>query len=142
MSRFLDPLRLELVKPGGWRLLAILRYESALLTRTVTVPCGFATDLASVPRLPLVYWSVGARATVAAVVHDFLYQTHWAGDVKLERSRCDAVFYEAMVVANDPAREWQRTAMWAGVRVGGEGPYQHGRVRFLEFRNHLVCPLL
>lgn len=56
MSRFLSELRIELVSDstnsgrGTWRLTAPLVYRSDLAKQKFTVPAGFETDFASVPR--------------------------------------------------------------------------------------------
>lgn len=97
---------------GEWVLLKALVYYSDILGREVTVPTGFRTDLASVPRLPIVFLLTGATADEAAVVHDYLYTTR-----EVSRSVADAVMREAAAVMGTPA--WRRQLMWAGVRLGG-----------------------
>lgn len=115
MSRFLSPCVLEIAgdqDDGKWILMAPLIYQSDVAARTVTVPAGFQTDLASVPRLPLVYLLAGDCARMAAVVHDFLYASHL-----VDRKMADAVLREASAVTGVPW--WRRNLMWAGVRLGG-----------------------
>ncbi|MGJ9420482.1 DUF1353 domain-containing protein [Massilia sp. CMS3.1] len=119
MSRFLTPLDMrdnEGVADEKWILLAPLMYESDVAGRVITVPAGFPTDLASVPRLPIVYGLCGGVARRAAVVHDYLYTSGRAS-----RSVADAVFREASAAIGVPA--WRRWLMWAGVRVGGSSHY-------------------
>ncbi len=121
MSAFLTTLDARIIKhlPNGrplWRLLSPLVYDSELLGFITTVPTGHETDLASVPRLPLIYLLAGDTAHEASVVHDYLYST---GDV--QRATADAVFREAMAVVGEPA--WRRWAMWAAVRAFGGGHY-------------------
>lgn len=78
----------------------------------ITVPEGFITDFASVPRIlwplfpPMGPWSG------AAIVHDYLY-----GSQRRCRSECDDIFLEAMGVLG--VRRITRYAMYAGVRIGG-----------------------
>lgn len=119
-SRFLTDLDMREadrdVDNGRWVLCEPLIYSSDVLDRIVTVPRGFVTDLASVPRLPLVYWLCGGRANKPSVVHDFLY-----GSGIVSREKADAVFLEAMEVVGVPAV--YRRLMWAGVRAGGAGRY-------------------
>ena len=119
-SRFLSDLDMREadrdVDNDRWRLCAPLIYESDVANRIITVPAEFETDLASVPRLPLVYWLCGGRANKPAVVHDFLYSK---GIVP--REIADAVFLEAMGVVGVPTV--YRRLMWAGVRVGGASHY-------------------
>jgi hypothetical protein len=60
-----------------------------------TVPSGFVTDLASVPRL---YWSIlpkTGKYAYAAIVHDFLYWTQ-----KTTRAEADQVLKAAMQDSN------------------------------------------
>jgi hypothetical protein len=115
MSRFLSKCVLEVADDqddGKWLLMADLQYESDVAERTITVPAGFQTDLASVPRLPFVYLLCGDCARQAAVVHDYLYTTHL-----VERAMADAVLREASAVTGVPW--WRRTLMYWGVRIGG-----------------------
>jgi hypothetical protein len=79
---------------------------------TFTVPKGFVTNFASVPRIPIIYELAGDTASDAATVHDFLYSTH-----PVSRSMADAVLREASDVTAVP--DWRRQLMWAGVRVFG-----------------------
>jgi hypothetical protein len=123
MSRFTTPLDVRKMardasadKRGTWKLLAPLVYVSDLLEREITVPAGFITDFASVPRLPIAYLLAANCGHEAAVIHDWLYTTHLT-----TRRRSDAVFEEALAVGGEPA--WRVWLMWAGVRIGGSGPY-------------------
>ncbi len=95
-----------------WTVAEPLHYRSKVLNRVVVVSKGFKTDLASVPRLPLVYMLTADFAKSASVVHDYLYSTR-----EVPRILADAVFKEASEVCKVPA--WQRGLMWLGVRVFG-----------------------
>ncbi|MGF6549288.1 DUF1353 domain-containing protein [Paraburkholderia youngii] len=115
MSAFLTDLQMENATPrddGLWRLMAPLIYQSDVAGQTFTVPTGFLTDLASVPRIPIAYLLAGGTSNEASVVHDFLYSTQ-----PVTRAIADAVLREASAVTGVPA--WRRWLMWAGVRVGG-----------------------
>lgn len=121
MSRFLTPLDLrdnEGQTDARWIVLAPLVYESDVAKRTITVPAGFPTDLASVPRLPIIYSLFGNKARRASVVHDYLYTSGRAS-----REIADAVFREASEATGIPA--WCRWVMWAGVRIGGASRYSN-----------------
>lgn len=91
-----------------------LMYESEIAEQVFTVPAGFNTDLASVPRLPLAYMLFGGIGDAAAVVHDYLYSTKI-----VSRKMADDVLSEAMAVSGIPA--WKRGPMWLGVRLFGGG---------------------
>ena len=113
---FQSPLQAELVGANLWQLTARLDYASLLPgvyavypDGIISVPTGFRTDLASVPRAPLIYLLTANTATAPAVLHDFLYVTR-----PLRREIVDAVFYEAMKATGVPA--WRRWIMWASVR--------------------------
>lgn len=99
-----------------WELLAPLVYHSDHLAATITVPVGFVTDFASVPRLPLAYLMAGDTAHEAAVVHDWLYTSH-----EVDRATADAVFAEAMRVSDPSA---PAGLMWLAVRVAGGGSWR------------------
>jgi hypothetical protein len=115
VSKFLSDLCLENADPtddGQWIVTAPLIYQSDVANRIIVVPAGFKTDLASVPRLPVVFLLTGDTSREAACVHDFLYSTHI-----VDREMADAVLREASAVTGVPA--WRRGLMWAGVRLFG-----------------------
>ncbi len=115
MSQFLTKLVMENATgqdDGLWRLVEPLVYQSDVAGQTFVVPAGFETDLASVPRLPVVYLLAGGTSNEAAVVHDFLYTVHL-----VSRAVADAVLREASAVTGVPA--WRRWLMFWGVRLGG-----------------------
>jgi len=132
VSHFVTPLdcrKLPDQRDGRalWKLLAPLVYVSDSLAATITVPPGFVTDFASVPRLPLAYLMAGDTAHEAAVVHDWLYTTHGVDGQPITRAQADATFREAIAAAGNQAPGW---LMWAAVRLGGrsswgaDGPQQ------------------
>lgn len=114
MSAFKTRLVLESDSGEGmaWTVREPFIYSSDHLRMHIIVPAGFQTDLASVPRLPVVYLLTGATGNEAAVVHDWLYSTQ-----PCARADADEVFYEACIVAGMP--RWRAWLMWAGVRAGG-----------------------
>lgn len=119
MSAFLTELCLveaDGQDDGKWIVGRALVYKSDVAKTIITVPAGFKTDLASVPRLPIVYWLAGGTSNKAAVVHDYLYTTGL-----VPRDVADAVLREASGCIGVPA--WRRWIMWAGVRVGGGSHY-------------------
>ncbi|HEM7839781.1 TPA: DUF1353 domain-containing protein [Burkholderia multivorans] len=119
MSAFLTELEVELVSDatnsgrGTWRLTAPLVYQSDIAQQTFTVPAGFETDFASVPRVPVAFLLAADSAHEASALHDFLYTSPHP----VSRAMADAVLREAAVVSGVPA--WRAWLMWAGVRIGG-----------------------
>lgn len=119
MSAFLSKCDLEIADStddGQWILTSPLVYQSDVAKQIFTVPKGFKTDLASVPRIPIVYLLCGDTSDEAAVVHDYLYTTKC-----VPRDVADRVLREASAVTGVPA--WRRWMMWAGVRIGGASHY-------------------
>ena len=110
---FLAPLRLEKLLGDQWQVLE--RFDAMIDGKVHSVPAGYVTDLASVPRMPLAYLLAGGRAPKSAVLHDHLYETR-AG-----RDFADHVFLAAMKAEGVPS--WIAKAMDWGVRVGGEERY-------------------
>lgn len=97
---------------GQWVLVEPLVYQSDRAGMTITVPAGFQTDLASVPRWPVIFFLCGDTSNEAAIVHDYLYSTHM-----VPRDVADGVLSEASRASGVPA--WRASLMWAGVRLFG-----------------------
>ncbi len=125
MSAFLSDLVVKAVDDDTWELESALVYSSDLLKEQVIVPKGFVTDFASVPRIPFIFDLAGDTAHIAAVVHDYLYQTHVDAD---SRRVADKVFLEAMGVSK--ITKWRALAMYLGVRFGGSSSWKSGPQRF------------
>lgn len=86
----------------------------------ITVPAGFVTDLASIPRAAWRYIApTDPCIEMPSVVHDFLYAHQ--GDIgltpALTREECDDVLIEAMTLCG--ARWDQRAAVKAAVNLFG-----------------------
>ncbi len=113
MSQFLDALNTTEISDSIFEISEHpFRYKSDLAARLFTVPVGFYTDFASVPRLGIVYAMLGDRAHQPAVVHDWLYYA-----AITTREEADDVLMEAMTVIALP---WfQKYPIWWGVRIGG-----------------------
>lgn len=112
----------RLLKPLVWYVGKDL--ESA--TEVITVPVGFYTDLASIPRFVKVFffWLITgwARGHKAAILHDYLYRTPGY----CHRSYADQQFYDALIVEQVPDSTAGR--MWAAVRsLGGKAWAKHRR---------------
>jgi hypothetical protein len=110
---------------GTWMLLAPLKYCSDELYQLITVPAGFITDFASVPRIPVAFLLTADAGHAAAVIHDWAYTTHF-----VSRAKSDALFREALRSSGEPA--WRVWLMWLGVRIGGSRPYESAGQRQSE----------
>jgi len=89
---------------------------------TVTVPSGFCTDGASIPRC---FWGImGPQGSYfyAAIIHDFLYSKASSHFFFFDRWEADEIFLEAMTDLGVP---WlQRIAIYKAVRLFGWNSYK------------------
>lgn len=111
------PLDLEAHDDGhNWTVLQPVHYDTAAGER-ITVPAGYVTDFASVPRA--LWWLLPptGRYQYAALIHDWLYDQHHQGCCTRTRAAADALLLEVMIASGVP--RWQRLAIYAGVRLGG-----------------------
>lgn len=114
----IDPLLRPLGNRNEWELVdnfTVRIEEDGKPAEIVTVPRGFTTDLASVPRLPGAYLLFANRARRSAILHDYLYSQH------RPRKWADAVFNAAM---KNEVSFLPRFFMWLGVRIGGGAYYE------------------
>jgi hypothetical protein len=78
----------------------------------VTVPAGYITDLASIPRALRSVFDINGPSRKPAVLHDWLYCSQI-----VSRGTADALFRDALAWAG---MGWvHRTAYYLGVRMGG-----------------------
>jgi hypothetical protein len=110
--KFLDLPALKMLPSGTeWRLLLPLIYLRHDYS-AITVPTGFITDLASIPRIFHSLIPVNGKHSPAAIIHDYLYAVQ-----PMSRAEADAIFLEAMEAVGV---NWlRRKAMYAAVRTGG-----------------------
>ncbi len=114
--RFLTPLIVR--DEGGTFVLAdALVYESAVLAGVLTVPAGFPTDFASVPRgLWNILPPIG-KYDAGAVCHDKLYRDGSFNGRPIDRGDADRTLREAMDVLG--VNRIQRWMIYTGLRLGG-----------------------
>ena len=103
--------------------------------RWVTVPVGFRTDFASIPRPFRNIFSPTGRYGKAAVCHDYLYNRGWIGQLFIDdltgdtfehhtyptRKEADDILMEGMKVLG-VGRITRFCVYWA-VRIGGRGEF-------------------
>ena len=99
----------------------VFRLLEPLETSEFTVPAGFESDGASVPRLfwRLVFPPTDPVALPAAVIHDWLYREQPEGGT---RSRADDLFRRLLVADGIP--RWRAWLAWLGVRIGGGAAWE------------------
>ena len=93
------------------------------LVYRVSVPVGFKSDGASVPRFfwRLVFPPGDSRAMFAAFIHDYLYRKHPFG---WTREMADALFYKLLV--KDGVPKWRAWLAYKGVRLFGSKAWNAG----------------
>lgn len=84
----------------------------------VTVPEGFITDLASVPR-GVWSWLSPWDVARAAVIHDWLYSKIKHGDKTFTRKQADDIFLIGMEWADPEVPYYKCYLAWLAVRIFG-----------------------
>lgn len=136
MSRFTSLLKVAPLPDGrSWVLLEPLTYECNHGTNDrITVPAGFVTDFASIPR-PLWWWfSPWGQHGNAAVVHDFLYWSRLR-----TRAEADRIFLDGMDVLGTLLTT--RYLMYAAVRVFGRCAWWTNEHERKAGRNRILTTL-
>jgi hypothetical protein len=96
-----------------------LHYYSAIAKRQITVPAGYISDLASIPKIVHSFMYPAAHEIrAAAEVHDYIYTDLCD---QLTKKQADLILFEAMGNVINPAPKWKRYVVYMAVRVGGKG---------------------
>jgi hypothetical protein len=101
---------------GSWRLEQPLVYVGA--KEQFTVPAGFLTDFASVPKM---FWNIippTGKHTKAAVLHDWFYRE----PTGVSQKDGDGIFRRIM--REEGVGKSKRYVMWSMVRMFGWRSYQ------------------
>jgi len=103
-----------------FRLTAPFRYLSSI--GIITVPDGFLTDGASVPRIFWNIFSPFGSYFPAALIHDYLYSKASYPAWVIDRADIDGIFLAAM---KDVGVGWlTRRVIYRAVRLGGWASYK------------------
>ena len=124
-NSFLTPLDVRVLESGKrFQLIHqfTYRWKGRDVPVNITVPAGFKTDFASIPRLARLLIPKLGRYNKAAVVHDACYQRKYTAHMGLiyytfDRRTSDLIFLDAM--ADLGVAKWKRLLMYYGVRLGG-----------------------
>ncbi|HMP76842.1 MAG TPA: DUF1353 domain-containing protein [Kiritimatiellia bacterium] len=110
-QRFIGRLVTEGIASYRWKLVEDFGYESRS-GRIFTVPAGFETDFASVPRI---FWPIlplsDAVYDKAAVLHDYAVRNRRA--LALSLMDCHRLFREALLLSG--TARWKAGVMYAAV---------------------------
>jgi len=119
MSCFTTPLIVELLSNRRFKIMKEFFFYVGHKANDeiITVPVGFITDLASIPRI---FWTIlppNGKYAKAAVIHDYLY----ANKIKT-KEYADNIFLEAMEVLG--VEETKRYIIYYAVKAFGKGAYE------------------
>jgi Protein of unknown function (DUF1353) len=115
-----NPALVVLPRPDYWAVVAPLVWDSPTLH--LTIPVGFITDLASIPKVLRNTLDVDGRSRAPAILHDWLYCTQHS-----TRAFADSMLREALgEYGENAATAW---VYWAGVRLGGWLPWSERQQR-------------
>ena len=121
-SHFQSKLDISLLSDKSddiWVLNSPLEYYSELLKDVVIIPSTFQTDLASVPRVPIIFSFWGGTAHREGVLHDYLFRSNSIPVIKFNMA--NSVFLEAMKARKKPF--YIRHPIYLGVCLGGYSSY-------------------
>ena len=102
-----------------WVLKEPLVYQHPETKEEVTIPRGFVTDLASIPRGFWIAFPPCDKYTTATVLHDYLY---WVQSDKCNQECADDILLLAMKEAKVDITTSE--AIHLGVRIGGESAWE------------------
>lgn len=90
------------------------KFDVTINDFNLTIPAGFTTDLASVPRILWIFEAPNDTETIpGSIIHDYLYSNHCG----FNRKEIDAIYYDALLLTG--ASKYTAFKYWLGVRVFG-----------------------
>ena len=121
---FPDEIRVRLSDyKDGVRWFVMEHYFRVITSKGMfTVPTGFVTDIASVPKAFQSILSPMGEFAPAAIAHDWMYSRASNGYFPADRAMADRIFLELMYNLGVP---WHtRTAIYYAVRLAGNLNYK------------------
>lgn len=113
---FVPVLQLRELPAPLWKLLALLRFRSAVVNDWVEAPEGFISDGCSIPVAALMllapFGITRGLAAMAGYIHDALYTSR-----KYDRETCDRILHEMVKAMGYP--DVLADEFYLGVRIGG-----------------------
>ena len=101
MSTYTKALQVELLDGKYWKVLEGFEYYFLKddIKHTITIPEGYITDFASIPRFFHPYITPHDIYNKAAVVHDYLCDTNGCHG-RYNKEEVDNIYYDAQLVLN------------------------------------------
>lgn len=119
MTNFTQPVLVPL-DDLNWELHEVYYVQTSKVS--FTIPKGFKTDLASIPKIIWNIYPPFGLYTGAAVAHDYIYRTP---QIRMTREEADAVFLELMHLAG--VSDAKAQLMHMSVRVFGDSSFKERR---------------
>jgi hypothetical protein len=108
--------------PGGRNFVVTKDYDIETSRGWITIPAGFVTDLASIPKI---FWAIVSpleKHFPAAALHDLFYRIPEARvEWGMTREMTDDMFLEEM--SDLDVEWWKKIAMYRIVRLGGNSSW-------------------
>ena len=101
MSSFTSPLLVELTSEGKkWKVARRFTYRigKKYSRKFISIPTGFETDFASIPKFILPLLPMWAKYNKPSPIHDYLYRNKMVMEKPITRKEADDIFYEAMLI--------------------------------------------
>lgn len=106
-----------------WRTVNPITFNIGL--KKITIPAGFETDLASVPKVLWSFCPPFGKYTSAAILHDFMYSKYCVDPI-ISREVADNIFLEVMEEHGISGKV--RKAMYAAVRAAGVSHFEKVKI--------------
>lgn len=117
-----DSINLKVPREGVIRVtLSELTYFSKVSNTWIIVPVGLETDLGSIPTVLQPIFPKDGRATLAYILHDYLYKIGYKND----RNLCDDILKEAMISLG--VGWFKVNSVRVGLKVGGSFAWDNHR---------------
>ncbi|ECG2028692.1 DUF1353 domain-containing protein [Salmonella enterica subsp. enterica] len=121
MGRFTTPAILEMLDHFLWRVYEPFEfYLSDDISDIISVPAGFITDFATIPRIFWTFMPPDGKYSKTAIIHNWIYD-----NALRTKKEADLIFLDRMTVLGVP--KWKRIVMYLEVRWFGRG--MHGKER-------------
>lgn len=119
MSSFTNALIAKKLKKRDWEVVESFSYDVGELGsgETITVPAGFVSDLASIPRPLWTIFPPDGSYTQAAVLHDWLCKNKGKVEKQYDYKQVSKIFLESLNVLE--VSFLTRQAMYYGVLLFG-----------------------
>ncbi|HAK0655771.1 DUF1353 domain-containing protein [Salmonella enterica] len=117
MGRFTTPAILEMLDHFLWRVYEPFEfYLSDDISDIISVPAGFITDFATIPRIFWTFMPPDGKDSKTAIIHNWIYD-----NALRTKKEADLILLDRMTVLGVP--KWKRIVMHLAVRWFGRGMY-------------------